>query len=135
MALFFLLVTLSWTEPAPGAGGWVRSAAPASADRPETAAAPPALQLLRVGERDAAISFHVPRLPGRPPRTHFQLRVAAQADITGAGGTAGAPRTPRAAADGSDYGKEELRKIAVKAGADCAATEGCQAAAYALHTR
>ena len=110
-ALLWLLVSASWPEPARGAGSGARPAAAAAADRAEAAAAPPALQLLRVGERDAVISFHVSRLPGRLPATHFQLRVAA-----GGGGGGGG---------------EELRKIAVKAGADCAATDGCQVAASA----
>ena len=111
-ALFLVLVSASWPEPAHGAGSGARPAAAAVADRSEAATASPALELLRVGERDAVISFHMPRLPGRPPATHFQLRVAA----------------------GGGLGEEELRKIAVKAGADCAAADGCKVAAYALHT-
>ena len=120
----WLLVSASWPELAHGAGSGARSAAAAVVDRPEAAAAPPALELLRVGERGAVISFHVPRLPGRPPPTHFQLRVAAQDAAAGAPGAPGAP----GAALGSGGHGDELRKIAVKAGADCAAIEGCQVA-------
>ena len=67
----------------------------------------PALELLRVGERNAVIGFHMPRLPGRPPATNFKLRVASLDGV----------------------GDEELRKIAVKPGTDCAATDGCKVAA------
>ena len=108
-ALFLVLVSASWPEPAQGVGNGARPAATAVTDRPEAATALPALELLRVGERNAVISFHMPRLPGRPPATHFKLRVTSL--------------------DG--LGEVELRKIAVNAGADCAAADGCKVAAHA----
>ena len=105
-ALLLVLVSVCWPEPARGLGSGARPAAPAVADRSDATTALPSLELLRVGERTAVIGFHMPRLPGRPPATNFKLRVASLDGV----------------------GDEELRKIAVKPGTDCAATDGCKVA-------
>ena len=105
-ALLLVLVSVCWPEPARGLGSGARPAAPAVADRSDATTALPSLELLRVGERNAVIGFHMPRLPGRPPATNFKLRVASLDGV----------------------GDEELRKIAVKPGTDCAATDGCKVA-------
>ena len=110
-ALLLVLVSVCWPEPARGLGSGARPAAPAVADRSDATTALPALELLRVGERNAVIGFHMPRLPGRPPATNFKLRVASLDGV----------------------GDEELRKIAVKPGTDCAATDGCKVAQCPMH--